>query len=490
MPNVAAAADRPNVVVLMTDDQTVADLATMPRTGAVLARQGVSFDRSYVSYPVCCPSRATYLSGQYAHNHGVLGLYPPTGGYGRFNHANALPVWLQRAGYATAHIGKYMNGYEMGVGAQQPPGWTEWYGAVDGSTYLMWGYTLVENGVARTYGTPLDEDPRLYQTDVYRDKAVDFIARRAPSEQPFLLSVAFLAPHHENRAVQAITGRLVRPAPRHDGALAGAPLPTPPGFAERDRSDKPGFLRHRPQLTAAGAGRIARDFRDRRESLLAVDEAVETIVAALRRSGELENTYVVLTSDNGYMQGEHGVPSGKMLPYDPSTRVPLIVRGPGIPAGAVSHELVGNVDLAPTIAGLAEAVPGRTSDGRSLLPFAREPSRCSRRALLHETGGRHFVRRRDQDAAGVPAVRQVFTYRAVRTQRWLYVEYRNGERELYDLVHDPYELRSLHADPGRRAIVRTLHAAVERLAHCRGPSCQTTSAAPLPPGADDLRALS
>ncbi len=473
----AADADRPNVVVLMTDDQTVADLDAMPRTRAVLARQGVTFDRSYVSYPVCCPSRATYLSGQYAHNHGVLGLYPPTGGFGRFDHANALPVWLERAGYATAHIGKYMNGYEMVVGARQPPGWTEWYGAVDGSTYLMWGYTLVENGVARTYGTPLDEDPRLYQTDVYRDKAIDFIARRAPSQRPFFLSVAFLAPHHENRAVRAVTGRLVRPAPRHARMLAGAPLPMPPGFAERDRTDKPRFVRRRPRITAAGVDRIARDFRDRRASLLAVDEAVEAIAAALRRAGELDDTYVILTSDNGYLQGEHGVPSGKMLPYEPSTRVPLIVRGPGIPAGAVSHELVGNVDLAPTIAGLAGARPGRSLDGRSLLPFARHPRRCSRRALLHETGGRHFVRRRDQDAAGVPAVRRVLSYRGVRTRRWLYVEYRSGERELYDLRRDPHELRSLHADPGKRRVLHDLHVTLRRLAHCRGPGCRAAASA-------------
>lgn len=471
IPN-AAAADRPNVVMLMTDDQTVADLDAMPRTRAVLARRGVTFDRSYVSYPVCCPSRATYLSGQYAHNHGVLGLYPPTGGYGRFDHSNALPVWLEGAGYATAHIGKYMNGYRMALGAGQPPGWTEWYGAVDGSTYLMWGYTLDENGVLRTYGTPLEEDPRLYQTDVYRDRAVDFIARRAPSRRPFFLSVAFLAPHHESAAVRAITGRFVRPAPRHAGALAGTPLPAPPGFAEHDRSDKPRYLRRRPQLTAAGVDRIAEQFHDRRESLLAVDEAVEAIVAALRRAGELDDTYVILTSDNGYMQGEHGVPNGKLLPYDPSTRVPLIVRGPGIRPGVVSHELVGNVDLAPTIAQLAGARAGRVLDGRSLLPFARHPRRCSRRALLHETGGRYFVRRRDQDAGGMPTVRRVLSYRGVRTRRWLYVEYRNGERELYDLARDPYELHSIHADPRARRTLRVLHSTLRRLAHCRGRSCR------------------
>ncbi len=475
----AAAADRPNVVVLMTDDQTVADLDAMPRTSAVLARKGVSFDRSYVSYPVCCPSRATYLSGQYAHNHGVMGLYPPTGGYGRFEHANALPVWLQRAGYATAHIGKYMNGYELGVGIQQPPGWTEWHGAVDDSTYLMWGYTLVENGVPHTYGDPLDEQPRLYQTDVYRDKAVDFIERRAPSRQPFFLSVAFLAPHHENGPVRAITRQLVRPAPRHARSDARDRLPTPPGFGERDRSDKPRFLRHRRPLSAEAIGGIEQQFRERRASLRAVDEGVEAIVAALRRSGELENTYVILTSDNGYMLGEHGVPNGKLLPYEPSTRVPLLIRGPGIPAGDVSHELVGNVDLAPTIAGIAEAVPGRVLDGRSLLPYARQPWLRSRRPLLHETGGSRFLRRRDQDAAGPPAVKRVLTYRAVRTRRWLYVEYHDGERELYDLRRDPHELRSLHAERRERAVVRRLHVVADRLARCAGESCRAAPEASL-----------
>jgi N-acetylglucosamine-6-sulfatase len=474
-PN-AAGAVRPNVVVLMTDDQTVADLEAMPRTRGVLARQGVTFDRSYVSYPVCCPSRATFLSGQYAHNHGVLGLYPPTGGYGRFDHANALPVWLQRAGYTTAHIGKYMNGYRLAVGAQQPPGWSEWYGAVDGSTYLMWGYTLDENGVARTYGTPLDEDPRLYQTDVYRHKAVDFVERRARSSKPFFLSVAFLAPHHENLAVRKLTGRLVRPAPRHAGALADAPLETPPGFAERDRSDKPSFLRRRPAITAAGVSRIAERARDRRASLLAVDEAVDAIVAALRRTGELDNTYVVLTSDNGYLQGEHGVPSGKMLPYDPSTRVPLIVRGPGIPADRVSEQLVGNVDLAPTIAALAGARPGRTFDGRSLLPFARDPGLHVPRALLHETGGRRYVRRRDEDAGGLRAVRRVLSYRALRTDRWLYVEYRDGARELYDLRRDPWELHSFHAAPALQPIRAGLASTLQRLARCRGRTCRSGDA--------------
>jgi arylsulfatase A-like enzyme len=473
-PGVPEAADtRPNVVVLMTDDQTVADLEVMQRTRRLLGEHGVSFARSYVSYPVCCPSRATFLSGQYAHNHHVMGLYPPTGGYGRFDRWNSLPVWLRDAGYATAHIGKYLNGYGSQLPADVPPGWTEWRGAVDESTYRMWGYTLNENGELHTYGSPFEEDPALYQTDVYRDMAVDFIERRAPSRRPFFLSVAFLAPHHETDQVRARSGHLVRPAPRHAGSLDYDPLPASPAFAEANVADKPVFLRRHGPLTAASVGRIAEHHQDRQESLLAVDEAVAAIVATLRRAGELDNTYILFTSDNGYMQGEHDVPSGKMLPYDPSSQVPLLVRGPEIPGGRVSRTLVGNIDLAPTIVAVAGARPRKLLDGRSLLPFARNPRRHSRRPLLHETGGRRYVPARDHDAGETGRVRRVMSYRAVRTERWLYVEYRDGARELYDLRRDPQELRSLHADPHHRRVRATLHGTLRRLAVCRGKACGT-----------------
>jgi N-acetylglucosamine-6-sulfatase len=465
---------RPNVVVLMTDDQTVADVGVMPKVRRLLVERGVKFARSYVSYPVCCPSRATFLSGQYAHNHGVFGLYPPRGGYGRFDRGNSLPVWLEAAGYVTGHIGKYMNGYGSQVPDDVPPGWTEWYGAVDDTTYRMWGYTLNENGKRRTYGSPFDEDPRLYQTDVYRDKAVDFIERRAPSPRPFFLSVAFLAPHHESDAIRAGTGRLVRPAPRHSGALDGDPLLATPAFGERDVSDKPAFVRANGALTAETVRYIAQRHRDRQESLLAVDDAVEAIVKALRRRRELHDTYLLLTSDNGYMQGEHGVPSGKVLPYEPSTHVPLILRGPGLPRGRVSQALVGNIDLAPTILAAAAARPGKPLDGRSLLPFARDPRRRSSRALLHETAGPGYTPARDHDAGEAGPVRHVLSYRAVRTGRWLYVEYSGGPRELYDLRRDPYELRSLDASASHRRVRMALHRILRRLVRCSGASCRVS----------------
>jgi N-acetylglucosamine-6-sulfatase len=462
----------PNVVVLMTDDQTVADLKAMPRVRRLLGAAGVSFDRSYVSYPVCCPSRATLLSGQYAHNHRVLGLYPPTGGYGRFEARESLPVWLERAGYHTVHMGKYMNGYGGETPADPPPGWSEWYGAVGHSTYRMWGYTLNENGVNQTYGSQFEEDPRRYQTDVLTGRAVEVIERRAAAPEPLFLSVAFLAPHHEGDSIRTLTGHLVRPAPRHEGLLSDKPLPLASAFNEPDVSDKPSFIRRRPPLDAAEIDRITRNYHDRQESLLAVDEAVEAIVGALARAGELDDTYIVFTSDNGYLQGEHRVPSGKMLPYDPSSRVPLIVRGPALPAGARSQALVGNVDLAPTILELARAERGRVVDGQSLLPFARDPSRESGRPLLHETGGRRFAFGREQDAAGAPAVEPVPDYKAVRTSRWLYIAYDSGERELYDLRADPEQLNSLHDDPRYQDLREALQRVLVRMATCAGADCR------------------
>ena len=479
----------PNVVVLMTDDETVEDMDVMPRTRRLLGSNGVTFARSYVSYPVCCPSRATYLTGQYAHNHGVMGLYPPTGGYGRFDRWNSLPVWLEHAGYATAHIGKYLNGYGTEVTADVPPGWTDWHGAIDGSTYRMWGYTLNENGRRHTYGSPFVEDPRLYQTDVYSRKAVRFIRRRAPSERPFFLSVAFLAPHHESASIRRITGRLVRPAPRDRGALMARPFETSRAFDEGDVTDKPRFLRRDP-LQLGAMDRIAEHYRERQRSLLAVDDAVQAIVDALRDRGELDDTYIIFTSDNGYMQGEHDVPSGKMLPYEPSTRVPLLIRGPAIPHGKVSRELVGNIDLAPTIVRAARARAGKTVDGRSLLPFARHPRLRTRRPLLHETGGLRYVPVRDQDQDGTPAVRHILSYRAVRTGRWLYIEYRGGARELYDLARDPNELHSHYPDPRYAPVRRTLGAVLHRLEKCRGASCRRPAPAihapPATPGHSHL----
>jgi len=466
-----AAGARPNVVVIMTDDQTYADLEAMPRTRALIGGAGATFERSYVSYPLCCPSRATYLTGRYAHNHGVRTTTPPQGGVEALDARHTLPVWLQAAGYDTSHVGKYLNGYGLRRRPTVPPGWTDWHGAVDKSTYQMWGYTLHENGLDTTYGDFRTEDPALYQTDVLRDKAVEVIDAHAPGrdEDPFFLSLAFVAPHGEVTEPGATTQPHVRPAPRHRGRF-GTLVPVSPAFDELDVSDKPPYVRSRARLGPAARERITLDLRARRESLLAVDEAVEAVVGALARTGRLESTYVLFTSDNGFFQGEHRIPKGKYLAYEPSSRVPLLLRGPGIAPGTVSPELVANVDLAPTVLAATGAAADEELDGRSLLPFARDPFLRTRRPVLHEglVGGDT-----DRDAFGTRPRVRVGTYFGIRTSRYLYVKWRGGGRELYDLEHDPFELASRHRDPRYAEVRRALSDEVARLKRCAAQECAT-----------------
>jgi N-acetylglucosamine-6-sulfatase len=461
-----AAHGRPNFIVIMTDDETYRDMAAMPATRNLIGAAGATFTQSYVSYPLCCPSRATYLTGQYAHNHGVRSTVPPDGGVEALNAAHTLPVWLSKAGYDTIHIGKYLNGYGLRRRPTVPPGWTDWHGAIDKSTYQMWGYKLFENGVANTYGDFDTPDPALHQTDVLRDKALDAIRAHADGKTPYFLSLMFVAPHGEVVRPGTSTEPHIRPAPRHAGAFSTLPLPRDPAFDEADVTDKPPEVSRLDMLRPAVDERILRDFRSRRESLLAVDEAVAAIVAELERSGQLDSTYLLFTSDNGFFQGEHRLAKGKYLAYDASTRVPLLLRGPGIPAGTVSGELVANTDLAPTILDATGASADLPEDGRSLLPFARDGSLRSERPILHEglVGG-------DADRDAGARTTRVRVYYAIRTRRYLYVKWRGGARELYDLRRDPFELRSRHRDPRYAAIAEQLSFEVKRLRHCVGEEC-------------------
>jgi len=453
-PGVAAAP--PNIVVIMTDDQNVSSLPVMPKTRQLLAAAGTTFDNNFVSYSLCCPSRATYLTGQYPHNHGVMGNSPPDGGYYKLRGDETVPVWLSRAGYRTTHIGKYFNGYGTQDPTEIPPGWQEWHGMVDPTTYRMWGYTINNNGVPRTYGQQDVEDPALYQTDVLATFATNYIDRVAPGTQPFLLSFAPLAPHLEVGWASTHGNRNPRPAPRHRGAFETAQLPRPPSFNEADVSDKPAQIRQLPLLGPLDIASITKDYRSRLESLLAVDDAVSSIVARLQANGELANTLIVFTSDNGWLQGEHRIPRGKIFVYEESIRVPLILRGPGVPVNATNPAFVSNVDLAATILDAADAQPGITIDGRSLLSIAQDPGQATGRHLLVETGPK-------------PSGNQ--WYAAIRVGRYAYVEHSTGERELYDLQIDPYELQSRHSDPAYATVRAVLANRMHQLQACAGASC-------------------
>jgi arylsulfatase A-like enzyme len=449
-----AAQTRPNVVVIHTDDQDAASMAVMSRTRALLGTQGTTFVNSFASYPLCCPSRATFLTGQYGHNHGVLGNNPPQGGFVKLKGANTLAVWLQRSGYHTALVGKYLNGYGERDPREVPPGWSDWHGSVDPSSYQYYATTINRNGRLVTTG----RDAASYQTDVYARMASDIVRRRARSAQPFFLWTNFLAPHDSSGEgdEDAAGNNLPVPAPRHQARFAQVRLPRSPALNESDVSDKPALVRALPSLTPAALASIRVHYQKRLASLLAVDEAVARIVATLRATGELNRTLIVFTSDNGYLQGEHRLPEGKSLLYEPSVRVPLLMRGPGVPRGVRRTQLVANIDLAPTILAAARARPGLAQDGLSLLGLARNPRAGLGRGILFEDGQRGDTKE----------------YVAIRTPGHVYAEYANGDRELYDLRADRFQLRSLHGSAAHAALRRALAARLAALRACRGAACR------------------
>jgi N-acetylglucosamine-6-sulfatase len=475
---------KPNIVLIMDDDQNVGMQRFLPKTNAAIGGKGVTFDNSFMNYSLCCPSRATMLTGQYAHNHGVRSNQPPSGGYSKLapTMGNTLPVWLQRAGYITAHIGKFLNGYgATAPDTEVPPGWNEWYGSLDdpdaftGGTYTAYGYTLNENGQVVHYGsTPDVVDPATYQTDVYSQKAADFIRRLAPSG-PFYLSLAPRDPHGEGQGACACVGNNPRAAPRYEGTLDGLTAPRDPSFNEADVSDKPSDIKNRAPLTQNQIDQIDARYRARAESLLGVDDLVQNVVSTLEATGELKNTVLIFTSDNGFFHGEHRVQSGKLRAYEPSIRVPLLIRAPGMPKGVHRRQPVGNVDLAPTILDFANATPGRKQDGMSLVPLIEDKRDFLGRGLDLET-----YENANPEEGENPEAPPV-GYRGVRTDRYLYANYGTGEQELYDLRTDPFELQNLSGNPAYSAEQSALQRLLSSQANCAGRTCRTAPVMKLKP---------
>ena len=467
---------RPNIVLIMDDDQNVEMQRFLAKTNAAIGNKGVTFDNSFMNYSLCCPSRATMLTGQYAHNHGVRSNQLPSGGYSKLapTMGNALPVWLQRSGYVTAHIGKFLNGYgTTSPDTEVPPGWNEWYGSLDdpdaftGGTYTAYGYTLNENGQVVHYGTTPDAvDPATYQTDVYSAKAADFIRRQAPAGTPFYLSLAPRDPHGEGQGACGCVGNNPRAAPRYEGTLDGLIAPRDPSFNEANVSDKPSDIRNRAPLTQTQIDQIDARYRARAESLLGVDDLVQNVVSTLQATGELKNTVLIFTSDNGFFHGEHRVQSGKLRVYEPSIRVPLLIRAPGMPKGVHRPQPVGNVDLAPTILDFANATPGRKQDGMSLVPLMEDKRDFPGRGLDLET----YQNANPEEGENPEA--PPLGYRGVRTDRYLYANYGTGEQELYDLRTDPFELQNLSGNPAYASVQSALQRLLSSQATCAGKSCR------------------
>ncbi|HSF02857.1 MAG TPA: sulfatase [Solirubrobacterales bacterium] len=441
------------MIVILTDDQDVASLSVMRHVRDELAKEGTTFGNSFATVPECCPSRVTLLTGQFAHNHGVLSNEPPDGGFDAFEDDNYLPIWLEQAGYRTGYIGKYLNGYgfvPLGNDPRYvPPGWTDWRVLTNHTEYQEYGYTLNENGDLRSYG----DEPRDYQTDVVARKSAQFVRKSLADRHPFFVTVAPVAPHDEGAFENDPTApRNPRPAPRDAGRFSGRPLPRPPSFNEANVEDKPESTKRRPLLRGDEIRELTRLYRSRLESLLSVDDLVNRLVTVLRRNGALNRTMIVFTSDNGFLLGEHRR-VGKEVVYEESVRVPLVIRGPGFPRGVTRRQLVGNVDLVPTILALTGAEPGLTMDGVSLLPLARRPhARADRAMLLEVLSGR--------------------TFSAIRTRRYVFSLNGEGVNELYDLERDPFELKNVARAPGYAEIKGRLRARLVRLRDCAGQDCR------------------
>ena len=465
--------DRPNMIFVLADDLDCASAQKMPNLRSLLAEGGTSFENAFVSQSLCCPSRATILTGLYAHNSGIKGNKPPDGGFEKFRdeglEEDTIAARLQEGGYRTAFFGKYLNGYGVDDPGYVPPGWEEWYGKL--KEQKLYDYDLNENGEEVSYGSE-EED---FFTDVLSEKATNFVERAAPADQPFFAYVAPTAPHGPATSAE-----------HHEGAFADEEAPRPLSFNEEDVSDKPPPIRDAKPISEQEASNIDDYHRQRLESMLAVDEMVGALVKELEAAGELENTYIFFTSDNGWFSGEHRIHSGKDRAYEESAHVPLFVRGPGIAPGTEVEELALNTDFAPTFAELAGI--SFPADGRSLAPllYGEEPLSWRSTILLEklptEEGGEDAGKAKGKakgksksktGAGSVPksGVGGSPSFWAVRTATHKYVEYDNGERELYDLQNDPYELENLYesADP---SLIEDLEARLETLKECSGDGCR------------------
>jgi N-acetylglucosamine-6-sulfatase len=487
----AASTPAPNIVLIQTDDQTNREFTreAMPETKRLLADHGTTFSRYMVTTAECCPSRASLLTGQYAHNHGVTSnqtAYPALIAKG-----NVLPSWLHDAGYATLHVGKFLNKYQdfADPPTEVAPGWDKWYTIMGDAPYYDYDYYV--NGSLRHRGSS-DAD---YVTRVLDRRATKLVDTYAPKRKPFFLELDERAPHtlrgrDRNDPCQRAHGAI--PDPRDEGSFAHVKLPRPASFNEKDMSDKPSFIRDQPPLDRSAKRQVRRRWECALESLRGVDRGVGRVFDAVRRSGELGRTVFVFNSDNGLFFGEHRIDDVKVLPYEEAIRVPLVMRVPkryrqGAKRLAHSAAPVANIDVAPTILQLAGATPCaspgdcRTMDGRSLLPILRRTGGFPRnRGLLTEYS------RTNKGESPVCVFDGITTPAAIYVRYTSVVDPSTGNcepadaQERYDLKSDPGELDNLCVGGGgcpadQRQV--DLESRLAELADCAGIAGRD----PLPP---------
>ena len=440
-PTPTPVARRPNIVVVLADDLDVPTTPMLPRLPDLVENKGISFTRAYATQPLCAPSRASILTGQYTHNHGVNGNEPPSNGFVLFRrHEGAtLATWLKSAGYRTALVGKYMNAYAWGAGEGYiPPGWDEWYGhlaAMEDNRY--WDYWVNDNGNVYRHG----HAPEDYSVDLEAKRAVQFIRDAAGRPEPIFLYAAPQAPHTPSFYAE-----------RFGAEFRYAFAPRPPSFNESDVRSKPSWIRQIEYMTDQQIDDLDRWERYRLRSMRAVEDEIAGILQALVETGRIDDTYFFFLSDNGVLLGQHRAVGRKNNVYEETIGIPFMVRGPGIVPRKVD-EIVLNIDLAPTLLELAGVPIPETVDGASLVPFLRGTTPPKWRT--------DFI----AEAYGLgPTL-------AIRTRDTLYTHNETEEFELYDMTKDPWQMKNLYklAEPGA---IAAWEKRIQTLSTCRGAGCR------------------
>jgi N-acetylglucosamine-6-sulfatase len=429
-PARAQEATTTNIVAICTDDQTAASVWAMPTVMTQLAAKGVRVLPAFAATPICGPARGTLLSGRWSHNTGVTvtnGAYPSM----KATHMedDTFATRLQEVGYTTGFFGKYNNDYDE---RRVPPGWDRWFAFREPLNRADW-YEFNSDGTTRRFNRAARNE-----TDVIAERVVDFVRSRQAG-QPWL---AYICPHDPHGPYF--------PADRHKDEFQGATW-DPASEGEADLSDKPALVRKEPTYSQSEEAQNEEEYRGKLRELLAVDDLVREVLRALEETGQLANTYVLFFTDNGYLFGEHRLQK-KNLPYDEACRVPFLARGPGVVSeGFMSNALVSQLDVAPTLCAIGGATT-QGMDGRSLLPIlAGEKPEWWRRCLMIEDVEKGWY--------------------SLRTPTHWYTEWDTGEKELYDLVADPNQMRSIHgsADP---ALLAALSETLDTLKSCSGRSCR------------------
>ena len=459
-PAVGSLTDVRNVVMILADDLDWAAFDQVPRLAA-LKSAGTTLSNFVVTDSLCCPSRTSFMRSQYVHNHRVISNIKATGGgwetfYKRGLADDCLPTWLQKSGVNTSLIGKYLNGFPNGTPtpAYIPPGYDYFVTSTSkNQAYQGFDYTLNENGTLKTYG----RKPADFMNSVLVKNAGAYLKT---AKSPFFMEFASYNPH--------------TPAP-FDAKYANSHtvdvIPRTPSFNTAGTNEL-GWLADRYVLTPKRVANLDRLWQKRLRSTESIADTYEVIRAQLQATGHADDTLIIVTSDNGYHAGVHRLATGKQTAYKEDAVVPTIFIGPGIAKGAVISQMTSMVDLGPTISSIFGAKTPSYVDGRNLAPLLRGETQTPwRTAVLTE----NLARTTPDDPDYSPEV--VPPFHAVRSENWLYVEYRNGDVELYDLKIDPYEMNNVQASTNP-AIVAQLHAQLTALKRCKGATCRIADSMP------------